>query len=310
MFRTTGPGKVEVDRRYSSPGITKALLYNFDFDDMHSSLLKPDHRHFLAEWVLPPLAKNRGHIWMQGSASRIGAAGYNKTLSHARVSRVAAFLEGKGVAPQQMQLNAVGAELAAGHALDDERDRGVVVVVLPRAKVDPPPPPPVPPRPKVSQQFQLTLLAGVSAGKFLRVAKFLRFAKFLKGKIGAGVAGDVLFFQIWDTTNNLACIYAYVGVGLGVGFTFLPSQSATAHGPWNPFSTSSEISSAQFSGPARFTTAGIGSKSVNYFHLLGTPRGVRGVYMMINTGTTFGAGMSGTVGDFILLAGPDRFIGP
>jgi len=303
MFRATGPGKVDVDPRYSSPGIIKALLYNFDFDDMQSNVLKAEHTNFLTARVVPLLKNDRGHIWMQGSASRIGAAGYNKTLSQARVKRVAQFLTANGVTSSQMQLDAVGAEQTAGHALDDEHDRAVAFVVLPKAKVDPPPPPPVPPKPMVSQQFQLAMLAGLSAGMALR------YAKYLKGKVGAGFAADGLFFQIWDTTNHLACIYAYVGGGIGVGIQG-PKYSGTTHGPWNPFSTSAPISSAQFAGLARFTTAGIGSESVNWINLLGTPPGVSSVYMMIKTGTTIGAGASSTVGDFILLEGPDPFNGP
>ena len=304
MFRATGPGKVEIDPVFSSPGIIMALLYNFDFDDMHSTALKPEHSQFLANRVVPLLEGDRGHIWMQGSASRIGVAGYNKTLSQVRVNRVAAFLKSKGIASIQMQLDAVGAEQTAGHALDDEHDRGVELIVLPKAKVDPPPPPPVPTKPKLSRQFKLTMLAGLSA------AKALRYSKFFKGKFGAGVAVDVLFFQIWDTINNLACIYGYVGGGIGVGISKLPSHSGTTHGLWNPFNTSAEISSSQFAGLARFTTGGVGSRSVNWIQLLGTPPGVDNVYMMINTGTTIGAGASSTIGDFILLEGPDPFSGP
>ena len=304
MFRATKEGKTEVDPKYSSPGVIKALLYNFDFDDMASKELKAEHVTFLNERVVPLLQNDHGKIWMQGSASRIGAAGYNKTLSQVRVNRVAAYLAGHGVTADQMQLEAVGAELTAGHALDDEHDRGVALVVLPKAKVDPPPPPPVPPKPKVSKWFKLSMLAGLSA------SKALRFTKFLKGKIGAGVAADVLFFQIWDTTNNLACIYAYVGAGIGVGLTILPWHSASMHGPWNPFSTSAEISSSQFAGAARFTTAGVWTQSVNWINLLGTPPGVDSVYMMIDTGETIGLGASSTVGDFILLEGPDPFSGP
>jgi hypothetical protein len=304
MFRDTGAGKTEVDSQYSSPGMMKALLYNFDFDDMKSTDLKKEHADFLSAQVVPLLTNDRGHIWMQGSASRIGAAAYNKTLSQVRVNRVAAFLNKNGVAQNQMQLDAVGADLTAGHALDDEHDRGVALIVLPKAKTDPPPPPPVPPKPAVSQQFNLAMVTGLSA------AKALRFSKFFKGKVGAGVAVDVLFFQIWDTTNDQACMYAYVGAGIGVGLKILPSVSGTTHGPWNAFTTSAPISSAQFGGAARFTTAGVGSKSVNWINLMGTPPGVDDVYMMIDTGTTIGAGASSTIGDFILLEGPGPFSGP
>lgn len=310
MFHGTGFGKVDVDTRYSSPGMLKALLYNFDFDDIRSQGLKLEHASFLAEKVVPLLANDRGRIWMRGSASRVGAKGYNLSLSHVRVERVAAFLAKHGVSPDQMQLEAVGAELTTGHAADDERDRAVAFIVLPKAKIDPPPPPHVPPKPAVSQSFKLALLMGLSG------AKAARFAKYLKGKIGAGAAADLLFFQIWDTTNNLASIYAYLGGGIGVGITMLPSLSGTTHGEWNSFTTSAPISSAQFAGPgpfgnplinARFTTAGIGPKSFNWLHLLGTPDGVDAVYMMIKTGTTIGAGISSTVGELILLDGPGPF---
>ncbi len=304
MFHVTGPGKVEIDSKYSSPGMLKALLYNFDFDDLKSTGLKPEHAVFLQEKVVPLLAHDRGRIWMRGSASRVGQAGYNRGLSQIRVDRVASFLEGKGIAANQMQLEAVGADLTMGHALDDERDRGVTFIVLPKAKVDPPPPPPVPPRPKVSQWFKLTQLMAVSGA-------WLKYAKYLKGRIGAGAAADVMFFQMWDTTNNEACIYVYLGAGLGVGISALPSLGGTTHGPWNAFHTSAPISSAQFDGPARFTSAGIWNKSLNYLNLLGTPPGVKAVYIEgFQTGTTIGAGLSTTVGDFILLEGPGPFSGP
>jgi hypothetical protein len=304
MFRATGSGEVEIDADYSSPGMLKASLYNFDFDDMHSTSLKKEHTKFLLEQAIPLLSNDTGKIWMQGSASRIGAATYNKTLSQARVKRVASFLGLNGISDSQMQLDAVGAELTANHGLDDATDRAVAFVILPRAKVDPPPPQVVPPKPLLSQFFKLALLGDVSA------LKTLRYSKYLKGKIGAGVAVDVMFFQIWDTTNNLACIYGYVGVGAGVGISKLPSFSTTLHGPWNLFKTSAEISSSQFAGPARFTTAAIGPESINYINLIGTPPGVDSVYEEIDTGTTIGAGLSSTVGDFILLEGPDPFNGP
>jgi hypothetical protein len=304
MFRATGPGKTDVDGKYSSPGLLKALLYNFDFDDMKSAGLKAEHSRFLTERVVPLLAKDKGHIWMRGSASQIGANGYNMALSKLRVHRIASFLTGAGVFHTQMQLEAVGEELTVGHAKDDERDRGVALLILPKRKYDPPPRPTPPPKPKISRNFKIALLLGLSG------SKAAKWAKYLKGKVGAGVAADASFFLIWDTDNNLASIYVYVGAGIGVGLTGLPDISATTHGPWNAFATSAAISCSQFGGFTRYTTAGVAKWSLDFLHLCGTPPGVDDVYLGFNAGTTLGLGASSTVGDLILLEGPDHFTGP
>jgi hypothetical protein len=305
MLRATGPGKTEIDGKYSSPGMLKALLYNFDFDDMKSTNLKAEHTRFLTERAVPLLAEDKGHIWMRGSASRIGMDSYNMQLSKVRVNRVANFLTAAGVLRTQMQLEAVGEELAVGHAMDDERDRGVALLILPKKKDDPPPKPTPPPKPKITTTFKVAMITGLSA------AKAAKWAKYLKGKVGAGVAADALFFQIWDVDNNLACIYVYVGLGIGVGVTLLPSVSSTTHGPWNNFKTTAAISCSQFDGFTRFTTAGIANLSLNFLNMCGTPPGVDDVYISgFNTGTTIGLGASSTVGDLILLEGPDLFRGP
>jgi hypothetical protein len=302
MLRKTGPGKVEIDTKYSSPGILKAHLYNFDFDDMKSTALKSEHADFLTQKVSPLLANDRSQIWLQGTASRVGASEYNKKLSKVRAERVGKFLTGKGVDAAQMQLYATGEDFTIGMAEDDERDRAVALIVLPKSKL--PPPARVPTRPSVGENFKLAMLMGVSA------SHAFKWTRYLKGKVGAGVAADSLFFIIWDTNNNLSSIYAYVGAGIGVGLTVLPKVSGTVHGPWNDFKTSAAISSAQFDGAARFTTIGAGNYSANWLNLLGTPEGVDAVYMMISTGTTIGAGASSTVGTMILLEGPSPFSGP
>jgi hypothetical protein len=286
----------------------KALLYNFDFDDMKSTGLKVEHTKFLTDNVAPLLVGDKGHIWMRGSASRVGEDSYNKTLSTARVRRVADFLRSAGVNDRQMQLEAIGEDMAVGHAMDDERDRGVALLVLPKFKrVDPPPPPPPkpPPKPMISSNFKAAMITSLSG------AKAAKWAKYLKGKVGAGIAGDIIFFQIWDTDNNMASIYVYVGAGIGVGVSMLPSISVTTHGPWNPFKTSAPITSGQFDGFTRFTTAGVASWSLNFLNMCGTPPGVDDVYLEgFNTGTTIGLGASSTVGDMELLEGPDPFSGP
>jgi hypothetical protein len=54
---------------------------------------------------------------------------------------------------------------------------------------------------------------------------------------GAGIAGDLLFFQIGDVINQLTAFYCYVGGGLGASVSWMPPVSGTTAGPWNFFST-------------------------------------------------------------------------
>ena len=72
----------------------------------------------------------------------------------------------------------------------------------------------------------------------------------------------------------------------------------------SPVTTSAPMSVGDFGGPARFTTAGGGNYTVNWLHMLGTPKGVNSVYMMINTGTTYGGGATTTAGVLQRIAGP------
>jgi hypothetical protein len=156
MFRATGPGKVDLDLSWSGVGMLKALLYNFDFDDFADRkirALKSEHIAFLADKVLPLLENNRGNVWLEGSASRMGANAWNMETSQTREGRVAAYLADHGVNWDQMQVDAVGEEVAnkLKHTEDDPRDRSVTIWVLPRINVNVPLPKRVPPKPKMSQ---------------------------------------------------------------------------------------------------------------------------------------------------------------
>ncbi len=133
MFRATGPGKVEVDLDFSGIGVLKALLYNFDFDDFYDykfRSLKAEHSEFLKKTVVPLLEKDAGQTWMTGSASRVGTAGWNMTLSQNRVITVAKCLSEQGIDPEQMQTDAIGNTHTAKHDKDDPRDRAVTLWVL------------------------------------------------------------------------------------------------------------------------------------------------------------------------------------
>ena len=126
------------------PGMIKALLYNFDID---GDTVKPGHIAFLQSKVVPLLQGDRGHIWMQGSTSKSGSNQYNKELSTRRVNNIASVLRAQGIFDRQMQLDAVGEEQAQAHAMEDEADRAVALVVLPVARESPPPPKKIPPPP-------------------------------------------------------------------------------------------------------------------------------------------------------------------
>jgi hypothetical protein len=307
MYRATGPGKAYIDAIFSGAGMLKAVLYNFDFDDFDQRKIRPlkvEHAQFLTDRVIPLLENDRGFIWLTGSASRIGTNAWNMATSQVRMGAVQAFLQDHGVNPDQIEPDAVGEEEAQTHALDDERDRAVRLWVMPKFKYEPRPPRKVPPKPKLSDKFKIAMITGLSASQAVKFAKFRRLPR-----IGAGFAADVIYFMVWDTTNNLACIYLYAAAGLGVGLTALPKVSATTHGPWNNFTTEKPMAVSQFGTFSRFTTAGVASWSANWI-TIETPKGIDNVYERIDTGVTLGLGASTTVGEFIRLEGPNKFSGP
>jgi hypothetical protein len=305
MFRATGQGKV--DERFSTPSFLHAVLYNFDFDDfigLQYRPLKQEHRAYLQQHVVPMLDDDQGAVWMQGSASRIGTNDWNMTTSRARVSRVAAFLAEHGIAGEQMQLDAIGEENAATHAEDDERDRSVRLWVAPKFHYVPEPiPQRVPSKPLTSRHFKIAMLVSFSVSTSSVIKKFLSKMKFIRF-----VMAEVAAFIIWDTTNNISCLYLYVGIGPGIGID-LSSVSGTTHGPWNAFTTEKPMAVWQFGRWARFTTAGGGSLSVNWL-TVETPPGIDNVYLMIDTGTTLGVAASTSVGDLYRIEQPHRFYGP
>ena len=307
MFRATGAGKFEAHTEYVQAGVLKAWLYNFDFDDFADHKfrdVKQEHQIFLKEEVVPLLANKKGNIWMQGSASQIGQDSWNMILSQTRVGRVASFLSTLGIDGEQMQLDAIGEQNAKTHALDDEHDRGVLLWVYPRFEYEPPPPRKVPTKPLVTRHFKISMITGLNAAQAFQVAKIL------KVKFGAGLAIDGHVFLIWDTHNHIACYYVYIGIGLGVGVSALPSVSFTTHGDWTSFTTEKPMSCWQFGRWARFTSAGAGSQSVNWI-TFETPKGIDNVESLpIQTGTTYGAGATSTVGDLIRVSRPYPYSGP
>jgi hypothetical protein len=318
MFRDTGFGEVDVDLDFSGIGVLKATLWNFDFDDFAGNKyrgLKPQHIEFLKERVVPLLENHAGQIWMIGSASRIGTAGWNKELSQNRVITVASYLAQMGIGGEQVQTDAIGNTHTAKHEQDDDHDRSVTLWVLPKIYfepiVKPKLPRHVPPKPKVSRHFKIALAMALDVSLGLKAGAVLK--RVVKGRIGAGVAIAGMAWIIVDTENHLRCTYVYAAIGLGVSLS-MPwgNISGTTHGDWTSFTTEKPISCSQFGNTMRFTTIGIGSKSVNWA-LIETPPGVSDVYINVSTGTTPGGGAAtypAHLSTFVPLESPHPFNGP
>jgi hypothetical protein len=333
MYRPTGEGKWEAILDLEYAGIVEALLYNFDFDDFYEYKFRPlktEHKNFLKDHVIPALAKEYGYVWMRGSASRIGTADWNMELSRNRVMRVAGFLMENGIDAEKIETNAIGNRRAMEHALDDERDRGVFLFVYPKFEFHPEPKRQIPQKKAVSTRFKIAGLTSISKGLEVKAFKYLGHLIKAVGKLDIviGPTADVNFFIIWDTTNNLSCLYLYVGVGVSIGVdTHIPVGS-TIKGDWTAFTTKAPIFVSQFGPTASLFQAGLSSGASPIALLIGdllnwstnrltidAPPPVRDVTVEVDladivSDTVGNAATSTTHGKFIRLEGPAPFHGP
>jgi len=285
----TGPGRIETNPNVPAGGV-RALLYNYDIE---SASLKAEHVAFLTTKVLPIVGKSPSRCWLLGSASASGSTSYNLELSKARVEGVAAFLTGRGVPPDRISTSFVGESRAKPNAPEDQIDRSVAVMSAPLLPPQPASPPPVTsPVAKRSTVFKIRELGGISAGF-------------------GSLTFDDIFFQSWDTTNNLTTFYFFSAGGAGAGVKGGPPVSVTLRGPWNDYKTTGPVASDEFGGASRFTTEGALWWSTNYVNFMQMPRGTATSPnpLSISTGFTVGAGASSTVGT--MTRGPTyAFSGP
>ena len=134
MLRLTGPGKIRdlvVVGPKSDPATTiVSLLYNFDID---GDAVKPQHREWLKEHVVPQLGDSAVKIILRGEASRSGSDDHNLALSNRRVKNVENFLRAAGPVNASMVVSGVGEKDAQGRGEDDktedEQVRAVIVSV-------------------------------------------------------------------------------------------------------------------------------------------------------------------------------------
>jgi outer membrane protein OmpA-like peptidoglycan-associated protein len=127
MKRATGPGKVE--ELLAPPGrddlVQGAVLFNFDDDD---DAIKPEHRRWLEANAIPLLRPDNGaKAFLTGTASKIGAADYNRSLSQRREENVKRFLTSNGVSSGRLTATFSGRDRSTSPLEDDEHDRAVTV---------------------------------------------------------------------------------------------------------------------------------------------------------------------------------------
>ena len=132
MLVHTGPGKV---RELSLPTQDSAtaftgVLFNFDID---GDTLKPQHRAWLNEHVVPQLGDPGLTIDLRGETSNTGDAAHNLDLSRRRIAQVRAFLNANGPVRAAITENAAGNADAIGRGeqagAEDELLRAVIVKV-------------------------------------------------------------------------------------------------------------------------------------------------------------------------------------
>jgi hypothetical protein len=268
-----------------------AYLWDFAID---GDQLRPHHRQWLEKNVIAPIqaATEPWTVYLQGTTSRTGSEAKNLNLSQRRAQNAQAFLASKiSNGKCKFDTTWVGEAAAAAKGTPDKTeiatDRAVIVMaqktVLPKPKPKPKPP-----------LFTFTIsVPAVSFGKFSTEFS-IRMLRGVSGSM-APAGADIALFDVWDTKNNLAAYYQYVGAGLSAPLP-TPPVSTTQKGPWNDFTTNVAVEITDFGGWASFISEGAGSFTKNGL-LLKTD--FEGLKIPMETGFTMGAGQSGTAGRFI-----------
>jgi hypothetical protein len=132
MLRLTGPGKIREILLAPDDAATtfQAVLYNFDID---GDTLKPQHKAWLSEHVVPQLGDSNLRIELRGEASNTGSDAHNLDLSRRRIAHVLNFFHANGPVFANVLVSAVGDADAQGRSevkgVDDELLRAVIIKV-------------------------------------------------------------------------------------------------------------------------------------------------------------------------------------
>lgn len=264
-MRHTGPGRI-IDSfiPHLSPGGRYAhwkFLANFDTDGDEP---KDEHKAWLREHLLGPGPVEPPWVFLRGWASRSGSVQHNKLLSIRRVRNVQAFLTGNSFPGERITgADYVGSAWSASGPVDNWQHRCVEVLVSAH-RLHPPPPPEVH---RITSVDEVNIVG--------RVARHFRIRVLAEQSAGAGVAGNVLLLEIWDTTYGQACRYVYAGSGMGVEIPGAPELGrldhvlrganlgdalAGGHGNWVYFHTDHHVDVDAFGGPADFSETRIGGR--------------------------------------------------
>jgi outer membrane protein OmpA-like peptidoglycan-associated protein len=327
--KPTGAGEggfLVTDQDLQGNVIFEFILDNYNID---GNLLKPEHKVLLDRHIVSFLKGNKAHAELTGTASRTGAADYNRQLSRERVERVRQFLLRRGLTDAQVpakDMKAVGEDKSTSKFDEDELERSVRIrivvgvrqipehpkIVVPQVITpqNPNPPPATQTLPETvivvdnRVPWAIQEISGVNVGASFGGGGF---------GLGAGVQAGTIeyhFLLVNQRTREMAqCRYFGAGGGGGVGPGGLkpslgPSVSFSltqASHIWDVFRTKGGTSFGDFEGAATWFEASVG---------LGTSTGVArikfsrlGITVPVSTGRTIGTpGSFISAGDFHLRA--------
>ena len=292
--KDTGPGEVEIDLgdidSLSPLPLIAVLLFNYNID---GNLLKEEHKTYLDQKFIPMLKKENAHVKLRGTASKSGAAEYNRQLSLERVLRVKKHLTDGGVPEAKVpgpDLSATGEDLSTSLSNEDQRDRAVILTLAFGTK---PRPIRIPKPPWVLfpiEPGEVTIPPGLPPVTLPPVTRPRKYKiQYLTG-IGLSVGGSVTIdtFRIIDVATNESATFNLVGAGLGLKG---PSVTLPKENEPVEFACMNQSLGEFQNEPANFSTVGVGDASLNLitFPLLGVSK-------QVNTGFNLGIGANTNVG--------------
>lgn len=328
--KDTGPGDggfMVTDQDVPASVVFEFILSNYNID---GNLLKAEHRALLDRHVVSLLRNSQAHAEITGTASRTGAASYNRQLSLERADRVRHYLLRKGVPNAKAQasdMKGIGEDKSTSKSDEDELERSVRIrivagvrptivvpgVLAPQVAPSGPAAPPqtIPEvvikgdRPPVPWAIQE--LNGVNVSASFGVNAFL---------ISVGVQGGSIeyHFLLFNRRTRKMAQCSYFGLGGGVGAGPAPSGGlkptvgpgagislTTGSKTWDTFETAPGTDFDDFAGAADWhepASLGLGT-SVSTKAILVLRR--LGISIFVSTGSSTGTpGAMVSTGNFRL----------